>query len=276
MLTFFTVRALLLVAALVAVGVTATPAGADDKKEAPKLPPLDAKEWKKLGDKGLQVWDVVEGKGEAVKPGALVTIHYTGWLTNGKVFDSSVTTGEPATFPLGKLIPGWQEGIPGMKEGGKRRLVIPSDLGYGDAGSPPDIPGKATLVFEIEMIRNWTLPPLDAKEWKEVKDTGGMKTWDVKEGKGEAVKPGAEVTIHYTGWTTDGKIFDSSYNRFEPATFGLDGLIKGWQIGVPGMKPGGVRRMSIPYPLAYGEKGRPPTIPAKATLIFEIEVIAKK
>src|SRR4051794_4046214 len=103
MLTFFTVRALLLVAALVAVGVTATPAGADDKKEAPKLPPLDAKEWKKLGDKGLQVWDVAEGKGEAVKPGALVTIHYTGWLTNGKVFDSSVTTGEPATFPLGKL-----------------------------------------------------------------------------------------------------------------------------------------------------------------------------
>jgi peptidylprolyl isomerase len=277
MLTLFTVRALLLVAALVAVGVAAAPAGGDDKKkDPPKLPPLDSKEWKKQGDKGLQVWDVTEGKGDAVKAGAMVTIHYTGWTTDGKVFDSSLKGGEPATFPLGNLIKGWQEGIPGMKEGGKRRLMIPSDLGYGDEGSPPDIPGKATLVFEIELIRNWSLPAPDAKEWKEVKDTGGLKTWDVKEGKGEAIKAGAEVTIHYTGWTLDGKIFDSSHKRGEPATFPLGDLIKGWQIGVPGMKPGGVRRLSIPYPLAYGEKGRPPTIPAKATLIFEIEAFETK
>jgi peptidylprolyl isomerase len=182
MLTFFTVRAFLLVAALVVVGVAAMPAGAGDdkKKDPPKIPPLDSKDWKAVGDKGLKAWDATEGKGDAVKPGAMVTIHC------------------------------WQEGIPGMKEGGKRRLMIPSDLGYGDEGSPPDIPGKATLVFEIEMIRNWSLPAPDAKEWREVKDTGGLKTWDVKEGKGEAIKAGDEVTIHYTGWTLDGKIFDSS------------------------------------------------------------------
>lgn len=278
MVTYFTVRALLLVAALVIVGVAAMPASAGDdkKKDPPKLPPLDAKEWKAVGDKGLKAWDVKEGKGDAVKAGAMVTIHYTGWTTDGKIFDSSVTRGEPATFPLGDLIKGWQEGIPGMKDGGVRRLMIPSDLGYGDRGSPPDIPGKATLVFEIELIRGWGLPAVDAKEWKEVKDTGGLKIWDVKEGKGEAIKEGADVTIHYTGWTLDGKIFDSSVSRGEPAKFPLGRLIKGWQIGVPGMKPGGLRRLSIPYQLAYGEAGRPPTIPAKATLIFEIEAFENK
>jgi hypothetical protein len=104
-------------------------AGEDKKLERPKL---DAKEWKKL-DNGLEVWDVKEGKGEAVKPGATVTIHYTGWLTDEKAtkFDSSVDRGEKATFPLNRLIKGWQEGIPGMKPGGVRRLKIPAELAYG-------------------------------------------------------------------------------------------------------------------------------------------------
>jgi peptidylprolyl isomerase len=115
-----------------------------------------------------------------------------------------------------------------------------------------------------------TLPDVNAKEWKELKD--GLKMWDVKEGTGDAVKPGATVTIHYTGWTKDGTIFDSSVKRGEMATFPLGSLIKGWQEGIPGMKPGGVRRLYIPYAMAYGEAGRPPVIPAKADLIFEIEL----
>jgi FKBP-type peptidyl-prolyl cis-trans isomerase len=117
-------------------------------------------------------------------------------------------------------------------------------------------------------------PPLDAKEWKKLDN--GMKIWDVKEGKGTEVKKGATVTIHYTGWLTDGTKFDSSRDRDEPATFPLKGLIKGWQEGVPGMKIGGVRRMVIPYNLAYGERGRPPVIPEKATLVFTIEVLETK
>jgi FKBP-type peptidyl-prolyl cis-trans isomerase len=120
----------------------------------------------------------------------------------------------------------------------------------------------------------YKMPPLDAKEWK--KRDNGMKVWDVKEGTGEEVKKGDRVTIHYTGWTTDGKVFDSSRKRNKPATFPLGQLIKGWQEGVPGMKPGGVRRLYIPYQLAYGEQGRPPAIPAKADLVFEIEVMDPK
>ncbi len=124
-------------------------AGEDKKLERPKL---DAKEWKKTKS-GLEIWDVKEGKGEAVKEGATVTIHYTGWLTDEKAtkFDSSVDRGEKAEFPLGRLIKGWQEGIPGMKPGGVRRLKIPSDLAYGDKGRP-GIPGGSTLVFEIELF----------------------------------------------------------------------------------------------------------------------------
>jgi FKBP-type peptidyl-prolyl cis-trans isomerase len=99
----------------------------------------------------------------------------------------------------------------------------------------------------------------------------------VKEGKGEAVKPGATVVIHYTGWLTDDKAtkFDSSLDRGTKAEFGLDMLIKGWQEGIPGMKPGGVRRLKIPAELAYGAKARG-KIPANSTLVFEIELFEAK
>jgi FKBP-type peptidyl-prolyl cis-trans isomerase len=116
------------------------------------LPDLAAKEWQKLGTAGLEIWDVKEGTGEAVKPGGTVTVHYTGWLTDGKQFDSSVGS-RPVSFPLRGVIQGWQEGIPGMKPGGVRRLKIPSELGYGKQGAGSDIPPNATLVFEVELIK---------------------------------------------------------------------------------------------------------------------------
>ena len=137
----------------------------DDKKDDPgKLPPLDAKEWKKL-DSGLKVWDVKAGDGEEVKKDARVTIHYTGWFTDGKIFDTTrkeladrlpkdrSPSGAPITFPLDRLIKGWQEGLPGAKVGGVRRLYIPYQLGYGEAGAPPTIPPKSDLVFEIEVVK---------------------------------------------------------------------------------------------------------------------------
>jgi len=135
--------------ALVAAFVAAPFAAGEDKK--PKRPALDAKEWKKT-DSGLEIWDVKAGKGDAVKPGGTVTVHYTGWLTDDKAtqFDSSVGK-KPITFSLDGVIPGWQEGIPGMKPGGVRRLKIPAELAYGKNGRP-GIPGGATLVFEVELI----------------------------------------------------------------------------------------------------------------------------
>ena len=96
--------------------------------------------------------DLVVGSGKECPKGATVKVHYRGSLTDGKEFDSSYKRGQPIEFPLPNLIKGWQEGIPGMKVGGKRKLTIPYQLGYGERGSPPSIPPKATLVFEIELL----------------------------------------------------------------------------------------------------------------------------
>jgi len=115
-----------------------------------KLPPIEDKGWKKQAS-GLEIWDLKEGTGDAIKPGDTVTVHYTGWLLDGTVFDSSKKRGQPATFPLARVIKGWQEGIPGLKPGGVRRLKIPAALGYGAAGAPGTIPPNATLIFEVEM-----------------------------------------------------------------------------------------------------------------------------
>jgi len=104
------------------------------------------------GVDGLKSWDVTVGSGAAVPAGGRVECHYTGWLTDGTVFDSSKTGGQPITFGLNQVIQGWKAGIPGMKPGGTRRLVIPAAIGYGARGYPPVIPGNATLVFEVELI----------------------------------------------------------------------------------------------------------------------------
>ena len=148
------VPALVLAAGVVLAAGNPTPA--DDKKPADKekkmeLPDLKAKEWKKQPN-GLEIWDVKEGKGDPVKAGGKVKVHYTGWLLDGKVFDSSVKRNEPIEFPLNRVIKGWQEGIPGMKPGGVRLLKIPADLAYGDRGAGNDIPPGATLVFEVELL----------------------------------------------------------------------------------------------------------------------------
>jgi len=115
------------------------------------LPDVASPEWVARPD-GMKVWDVKVGTGAAVKPGATVTVHYTGWLLNGTVFDSSKKRGQTISFGLHQVIKGWTEGVPGMMPGGVRLLMIPSDMAYGDRGSPGSIPPKATLVFEIELV----------------------------------------------------------------------------------------------------------------------------
>ncbi|HEX2295272.1 MAG TPA: FKBP-type peptidyl-prolyl cis-trans isomerase [Actinomycetota bacterium] len=105
-------------------------------------------------DSGLEYEELECGDGDEVARGDLITVHYTGTLEDGTEFDSS-RGGDPVSFALesGSLIEGWVEGIPGMKEGGRRRLTIPPELGYGEAGYPPDIPPDSTLIFDVEVVR---------------------------------------------------------------------------------------------------------------------------
>jgi FKBP-type peptidyl-prolyl cis-trans isomerase FkpA len=129
-------------------------------KPAP-APPTDP------GPATLQITADVVGKGKVAKDGDKVRVHYTGTLMNGKKFDSSRDRGTPFDFTLGKgeVIKGWDQGVAGMKVGGKRRLVIPEALGYGETGSPPSIPEKAGLKFEVELLDvNPTSPLPSAKE----------------------------------------------------------------------------------------------------------------
>ena len=105
-------------------------------------------------ESGLKYVDVVVGTGREAVSGNLVTVHYTGWLTNGTKFDSSVDRRDPFSFPIGsgKVIKGWDEGVAGMKVGGKRKLTIPPQLGYGARGAGGVIPPNATLVFDVELL----------------------------------------------------------------------------------------------------------------------------
>ena len=149
-----------LLACMTAVALVGTlvvaPALAEDKKDDKKdttfeFPDLESKEWKKL-ESGMKVWDVKEGKGDEVKAGESVKVNYVGWLTSGKKFDSSIDRKEPISFGLNQVIKGWGAGVPGMKPGGVRRLVIPPELAYGKRGAGKDIPADATLVFVIEYL----------------------------------------------------------------------------------------------------------------------------
>jgi FKBP-type peptidyl-prolyl cis-trans isomerase FkpA len=105
-------------------------------------------------ESGLVYEDVVEGSGDAARAGQHVSVHYTGWLTDGQKFDSSKDRNEPFDFPLGArhVIAGWDEGVQGMKVGGTRKLTIPPNLGYGARGAGGVIPPNATLVFEVELL----------------------------------------------------------------------------------------------------------------------------
>jgi FKBP-type peptidyl-prolyl cis-trans isomerase len=206
-----------------------------------------------------------------------VTVHYSGWTTDGKLFDSSVKRGQPTSFPLNGVIKGWTEGVQLMVEGEKRRFWIPAALAYGEnpGGGRPG----GTLVFDIELLKIKSAPkppatpedvaaaPADA-----MKTASGIASRVLKKGTG-SVHPKAtdQVKVDYSGWTTDGKLFDSSITRDEPIVFPLNQVIPGWTEGVQLMVEGEKRRFWIPAKLAYGESP-PPGAPA-GTLVFDVELL---
>ena len=208
-----------------------------------------------------------------------VKVHYTGWTTDGKRFDSSVARGEPTEFPLNAVIPGWTEGLQLMVVGEKRRFWIPGNLAYGDTPARPGAPA-GMLVFDVELLGITPAPSLpapidvDAPPADATTTESGLKYKVIKKGEGEAKRPTAtdRVTVHYSGWTTDGELFDSSVLRNSPATFPLNAVIPGWTEGVQLMSIGDTFRFWIPGNLAYGDTPTRPGAPA-GTLVFEVELL---
>jgi FKBP-type peptidyl-prolyl cis-trans isomerase len=199
-----------------------------------------------------------------------VKVHYTGWTTDGEMFDSSVARGKPITFPLDGVIAGWTEGVQLMVEGEKRRLWIPEELAYkGRPGAPAGM-----LVFDVELIEivrpipapeDVAGPPADAE-----KTASGLATKVLSAGSG-ATHPAATsvVEVHYTGWTTDGEMFDSSVMRGESTRFPLNRVIPGWTEGLQLMVEGEKRRLWIPVEMAYNNM---PGKPA-GMLVFDVELL---
>jgi FKBP-type peptidyl-prolyl cis-trans isomerase len=196
----------------------------------------------------------------------VVIVNYTGWTTDGKMFDSSISRGKPATFPVNRVIPGFTETLMMMVPGEKRRAWIPEALAYKGQRDP-----KGMLVFDLELIEIPNRAPSDVKAAPAdaMKTASGLAYKVLQEGTGgRHPRTTNMVTVNYTGWTTDGKMFDSSIVRGQPATFGVDGVIPGWTEALQLMYEGEKMRVWIPEKLAYGGKQAP-----YGMLVFDVELI---
>lgn len=202
----------------------------------------------------------------------VVIVHYSGWTTDGQMFDSSVQRGVPISFPLRGVIPGWTEGLQLMVVGETRRLWIPEELAYrGMAGRPAGM-----LVFDVQLLGIETVPPVTpdnvaAAPSNAERTASGIASVVLQPGTGTEHPTAANtVSVHYSGWTTDGQMFDSSLRRGREASFPLSRVIPGWTEGVQLMVPGEKRRFWIPGNLAYdGQPGRP-----QGTLVFDITLVS--
>jgi peptidylprolyl isomerase len=244
-------------------------------------PPKDAQKTAK----GVMYKVLKPGKGgEKCKGHDSVKVHYTGWTTDGRMFDSSVVSGKPAEFNLSGLIPGWSDGMQVMSAGDKVRFWIPEELAYKGAPGRP----AGMLVFDIELDEikpqpkvetpapggsiaappDVAAPPADA-----MKSPRGVSYKLLNKSAGGPKPTAADtVKVHYTGWTTDGKMFDSSLTRGKPAEFPLRGVIAGWTDAIPVMSVGDKVRFWIPEELAYkGSPGRP-----QGMLVFDVELLEIK
>ena len=257
------------------VGITNRPAPPKTPENLTKAPDDAKKE-----DSGLASKTLTEGKGKE-KPAADSTakLHIIGWDSSGQLIMNTLERGDPINLPLAEApLKGWSEAAQLMVKGEKRRFWIPESLaGAGNPRAP-----KGLLVFDIELVdfRAPIPPPKAPKDVAAVPDDAektesGLASKVIAKGTGDQNPTASSfVEVHYSGWTTDGKLFDSSVQRGEPTSFPLNGVIKGWTEGVQLMVVGEKRRFWIPADLAYGENpggGRP-----GGMLVFDIELLEIK
>ncbi|OWY23716.1 peptidylprolyl isomerase [Sphingobacteriales bacterium UPWRP_1] len=257
------------------------------------------KKFKKT-DSGVYYFIEKEGDGTQVKPNTKLKVHYKGTLLDGTVFDSSYDRGTPIEFTPNMVIKGWQEGLTLFTQGAKGTLIIPSGLAYGNRAMGDKIAPNSILRFDMELLEvKETAPPQtptntaglnqakiddDAiqnylkKEGltdKAQKTESGLYYIVETEGSGKQPDVNALVTVHYKGTLLNGTVFDSSYDRKEPLSFPLSGVIRGWQEGIPKLKEGGKGVLIIPSGLAYGSRDLG-VIPSNSVLRFDVELLEVK
>lgn len=247
----------------------------------PKLPAFRAGDPAKQvkTESGLVIETVVEGNG--TKPGAdeMLELRYAAWTPKGRLLDCSEKSGNVLRAKAGELPLRFLQVLPQyLTIGGRVRVEVPAEqAGRLPWFGTPFLPAGSMTVWEVELTGVVAQPKFTPPDpAKQTTTKSGLKYEVLKEGGGKQAGVGDNVTVVYSGWLTDGSLFDSSKLRGDgTAQFPLrpGGLINGWIEGVALMKEGAVYRFEIPGNLAYGPNGRPPKIPANATLIFEIELV---
>ncbi len=245
-----------------------------------------------------------KGNGKHATAADKVKVHYKGYKLDGSTFDSSYDRGQPIEFPLSGVIKGWTEGIPLFEEGGKGTLLIPSSLAYGqNAPAGSTIKANEVLLFDVELIKINPEPEvieapvvatpevesanspdpstqdqliqdfIKKNNLKAQKTASGLYYVIDKKGNGKHATAANQVKVHYKGTLLDGTKFDSSYDRNEPITFPLSGVIKGWTEGIPLFEEGGKGKLIIPSALGYGPNGAGGVIKPNEILVFDVELL---
>lgn len=235
----------------------------------------------KTTESGLQYIEITAGEGASPQDGDLVSMHYVATLPDGTMLADSRTTGQPAAAILGReqLLPGWEEGVMLMKEGGKMQLLLPPELAFGSEGYGM-IPANSQIILEVELISVEPTPtPMAVDESDLTTTDSGLQYYDIAIGEGIEAVEGSTVTTEYVIWVKGEDnaedLFISSSVAGGPAVFTLgpvDRVFPGWDEGATGMRVGGKRLLIIPGDLGLGETGGG-DIPPNATLIMEIEML---
>jgi peptidylprolyl isomerase len=237
----------------------------------------------KVAPTKLVITDITDGEGVGAAAGDLIAVHYVGVLSSdGTRFDGNFGS-SPFSLTLGKgqVIKGWDEGLLGMKAGGMRQLDIPADLAYGDSGSGDIIKPGAALSFVVEMVG--IIPATDPADEPQLTIAGAaasstLQSKDLIEGKGDAIAAGDTVALHIVAYRGDtGEKITSTWPEGAPVSLTLEegGSLPGIIKGVPGMKVGGRRQMTIPFADAFGAEGNTEMkLPANTDLVLVVDLIA--
>ena len=213
---------------------------------------------------GLSIEVLATGEGAEAEPGQYVAIHYEAWKLGGSRFDSSRSRGEAFVFQLGgeRVLPGVDDGIAGMRRGGKRRLIVPPQLAYGDIGKGVIRPGDA-LIYEIELVDLFT------------HTESGLAYRVVEPGEGETARTGQIVILEFEGkLLASGRQFCSSKRNGRDLSLpvGKGRALPGFEEAFPIMRLGGRYQLVLPPDLAYGALGSPPHIPPATDLFYDLRV----